>query len=266
MKNCSVGTSKSPLSKLADKERMDGVASLNIVSNLPFERTYRKNGIDYDKESLSFEEFDDHFSSLVTDFIVGENGFTPDLSKYHFIHSSLPLSDTRKTIVGYAVAFFNGHDAPGETIEMFVDLISADTEEMMNKEECNDHLSAKALSRSKMNEYLKRFSSSRNTLAMECAEIIDQFPVAIKNQISRCFSRVIEDNFSSLVINENKQIVFQYIFAHLDELSPLAKEKDWCEHILQNVFFPNTVADGDKLCFIVLAVNDYRKGRASENE
>ena len=49
MKKRSEGSTKSPLMKLAEKERMDGVASLNIVSNLPFEDTYKKDDVDYNK-------------------------------------------------------------------------------------------------------------------------------------------------------------------------------------------------------------------------
>lgn len=266
MKKRSEGSTKSPLMKLAEKERMDGVASLNIVSNLPFEDTYRKEGIDYNKETLNFKEFNDDFSSLVTDYIAKNNGFTPNISRYNFVHSSLSIDDTRSAMVGHAVDFFHGYGAPGETIRMFLDLIMSDVEAMMNKEECDDHLSDKALSKSMMDRYLNRFSTTRNTLAKECAEIIDQFPVHIKSEINRCFTKVIDDNFSSVVIDENKKTVLQYIFSHLSELESLSREKEWCEHIFRNLRLPNAVSEGDELCFIILAVNDYRKGRVSENE
>lgn len=254
-------SSKTPLSKLAEKEHYDGVSSLNIVSNLPFETKYRKKGVDYNRSTISFADYDEVFSSMVVSHIKEKNCFDPDLSKYFFIHSSLPIDDTKTMLLGHTTRFLKEKDIPVQTVEMVLNLIESDAREMMSKEKCDNYLMEKSLSKQKMDGYLHDFGLSRNNLVLECNEIINQFPVCQKSKINSCFSKVIEENFSSKLINDNKRIVRNCIDDNIDKLSSLSSEKEWCEYLKEKVCLKGLTSEGDVLCYIILAVNDYSKGR-----
>ena len=209
---------------------------------------------------MPVHNFDEHFAAKVISHILSKNGFTPDLAKYNFVYSHLPLDNTETTMLGETAKFLSERKYPIQTVEMFLNLINSDVEALMNKEACDDYLLEKSLSKDSIDEYILRFDSSRNTLVQECAQIINQFPLSIKNQVNFALNRIIEDNFSSVQINKNKQIVIDYVVAHALELKAIDNEKEMCFYLNERIEFDECISEGEKLCYVVLAVNDYAKG------
>lgn len=245
------------LSKLAGKEKNQHTLSLNIVSNLPFEAKYNEPLIDYNRTSICFNEFNNSFQAIVKNHIFSQLSFAPNLDKYFYNMSELPLNTLKQTMLGYTYDFVDNKKTTAERLELFFDEIDKEAEEKTRKTVYRDIICDKSFSRQDLLDLKEKYFNSKNDLAYECKQIISLYTPVIQRKLNSRLFKFIDESFDTVLIQKNKRIVKNYILLNEIKLKDFST-KDLCDYITKtNICLEGTLDEYDKLCYVIVSVVEY---------